>query len=173
MYLTPVLQQYPIAEGRHRREMKSNPAYAAFIAKVSKDPRLQKRDLFHFISRPVTRLPRVALQLESIFKLTDKEHPDIDTMPLVLTILSDFVKSTQPGVAVADAKVRFWALCENLVYRPGEIIVCVLLEVNWTCSLTGVRCRTWTCMTLSDIWSIRALSRDAIGLSLIGMDGGI
>lgn len=61
--------------------------------------------------------------LEQIFKLTDPEHPDLETMPLTLTILSDFVKSTQPGVQVADAKVKFWSLCEALVYRPGEIIV--------------------------------------------------
>lgn len=117
------IKQYPIAESRHRRELKSNQAYKALIDKALKDPRLMKRGLIDLISRPVTRLPRVSLILEHIYKLTDAEHPDIETMPLTLTILSDFVKSTQPGVAVADAKVKFWSLCESLIYRPGEIIV--------------------------------------------------
>lgn len=117
------IKQYPIAESRHRRELKANPAYAKFIEKALKDPRLKKRGLIDLISRPVTRLPRISLILEHIFKLTDAEHPDVETMPLTLTILSDFVKSTQPGVAVADSKVKFWSLCESLIYRPGEIIV--------------------------------------------------
>lgn len=124
------IKQYPIAEGRHRRELKSNPAYNVFIEKALKDPRLKKRSLIDLISRPVTRLPRVSLILEHIYKLTDPEHPDIETMPLTLTILSDFVKSTEPGVAVADAKVKFWSLCESLIYRPGEIIVCTRLGIS-------------------------------------------
>lgn len=103
--------------------MKTNQLYADFIEKASKEPRLSKRELVIFLSRPVTRFPRISLILEKIYKLTDPEHPDFETMPLTLTILSDFVKSTQPGVAVADAKVKFWALCESLIYRPGEIIV--------------------------------------------------
>jgi hypothetical protein len=95
------------------------------VTKALQDPRLKKRELLDLIFRPVTRLPRLSLLLEHAFKLTDPEHPDVETMPLTLTILSDFVKSTQPGVAVADAKVKFWSLCEALIYRPGEIIVSV------------------------------------------------
>lgn len=120
------IKQYPIAESRHRRELGLNPAYIALIDRALKDPRLMKRGLIDLISRPVTRLPRLSLILEHVYKLTDPEHPDIETMPLTLTILSDFVKSTEPGVAVADARVKFWSLCEGLVYRPGEIIV------SWT-----------------------------------------
>jgi hypothetical protein len=117
------IKQYPIAESRHRRELRSNPAYNALIENALKDPRLLRRGLIDLISRPVTRLPRVRLILEHVYKLTDPDHPDTETMPLTLTILSDFVKSTEPGVAVAEAKVKFWSLCESLIYRPGEIIV--------------------------------------------------
>ncbi|KAF8312518.1 hypothetical protein DL93DRAFT_2229023 [Clavulina sp. PMI_390] len=116
------IKQYPIAESRHRRELKANSKYRDFIEAALKDPRLLKRGIIDLISRPVTRLPRVSLTLQRIFDKTDKDHPDAETMPLTLNILSDFVKSTEPGVAVADAKVKFWALCEGLVYRPGEII---------------------------------------------------
>ncbi|KAK7690932.1 hypothetical protein QCA50_006035 [Cerrena zonata] len=36
--------------------------------------------------------------------------------------MHDFIKSTQPGIEAAEAKVKFWALCESLVYQRGEII---------------------------------------------------
>ncbi|KAF9507500.1 hypothetical protein BS47DRAFT_1366615 [Hydnum rufescens UP504] len=134
-------KQYPIAEDRHRRELKSNKAYAEFLQSVSRDPRLRRRDLITFISRPVTRLPRISLILEHIYKLTDPEHPDIETMPLTLTILSDFLKSTQVGIAVADARVKFWELCESLVYRPGEIIDMDLYDVQRHLVSAGVVAR--------------------------------
>lgn len=143
-YYEAYIKNYPIAISRHRRETVSNKVYAKFMEKQLKDPRLKKRGLVDFLSRPVTRIPRISLILEQVYKLSVKiqqeerasgrasEIEDADgdgdegTMPLTLSILSDFVKSTEPGVHVADAKVRFWALCESLVYRPGEIIVSYL-----------------------------------------------
>lgn len=44
-------------------------------------------------------------------------------MPVILSVLGDFIKSTQPGVEVAEAKVRFWAICEKLVFSAGEVLV--------------------------------------------------
>jgi RHO1 GDP-GTP exchange protein 1/2 len=117
------IKHYPLAEAKHRTELKRNPSYQAFIQKCSQDPRIRKRDLITFLSRPVTRLPRLSLVLEHINKLTDPEHPDTETLPLILGILSDFIKSTQPGIAAAEDKVKFWSLCESLVYQKGEIIV--------------------------------------------------
>jgi hypothetical protein len=72
----------------------------------------------------VTRLPRLCLLLEAILKLTDSEHPDGESLPLLIGILNDLVKSTQPGIAAAEGKVKFWSLCESLVYVKGEIVVC-------------------------------------------------
>ena len=62
--------------------------------------------------------------LEAILKLTDLQHPDKESLPLLISVLSDFVKSTQPGIAAAEGKVKFWNLCESLVYVKGEIVVC-------------------------------------------------
>lgn len=92
---------------------------------VSNDPRVRKRDLITFLSRPVTRLPRLNLLLDQTLKSTesDFEHPDLETLPLILEILSNCIKSTQPGIEVAESKVKFWSLCESLVYQKGEIIV--------------------------------------------------
>lgn len=44
-------------------------------------------------------------------------------MPLILGILSDFLKSTQPGIQAAEERVKFFTLGESLVFRKSEIIV--------------------------------------------------
>ncbi|KAF8968138.1 hypothetical protein BDZ97DRAFT_1916355 [Flammula alnicola] len=118
------IKHYPLAESHHRQQLKFNRSYEAFIHSVSNDPRIRKRDLITFLSRPVTKLPRLNLLLEQILKLTDTEydHPDLETLPIILGILKDFIKSTQPGIEAAESKVKFWELCESLVFQKGEII---------------------------------------------------
>lgn len=118
------IKHYPLAEARHRSELKRNSRYEAFIQQCSHNPRIRKRDIVTFLSRPVTRLPRLSLVLETIKKNTAPDHPDLDDLPTILSILSDFIKSTQPGIAAAESKVKFWSLCESLVFQKGEIIVC-------------------------------------------------
>ncbi|KAG5650366.1 hypothetical protein H0H81_012481, partial [Sphagnurus paluster] len=119
------IKHYPLSESYHRTELKRNPAYRKFVQSVASDPRIRKRDLITFLSRPVTRLPRLKLLLEQILKLTpdaEFEHPDRETLPIILSILGDFIKATQPGIEAAESKVKFWALCESLVFQRGEII---------------------------------------------------
>ena len=117
------IKHYPLSEARHRSELKRNPKYQKFLQDASHDSRIRKRDLVTFLSRPVTRLPRMSLLLESVLKHTDADHPDQESMPLVIGVLSDFIKSTQPGIEAAESKVKFWNVMENLVFRKGEIIV--------------------------------------------------
>jgi hypothetical protein len=50
--------------------MRRNPAYQAFLAKCGSEKGVKKRDLITFISRAVTRLPRLKLILESVEKYT-------------------------------------------------------------------------------------------------------
>jgi len=130
------IKSYPLAEARHRSELKKNPRYLEWLQKCYQDPRIRRRDLVTFISRPVTRLPRLLLFLEAILKLTHSDHPDSESLPLLITILSDFVKSTQPGIAAAEGKVKFWNLCESLVYVKGEIVVCRIDVVRESMVLT-------------------------------------
>ena len=54
----------------------------------------------------------------------DTGHTDYETISLILGILADFLKSIQPGIQAAEARVRFFTLSENLVFRKTEIIVC-------------------------------------------------
>ena len=117
------IKHYPLSEARHRSEMIRNKSYKTFLEGAAKDPRIKKRDLVTFISRPVTRLPRLLLVLDNILEHTDEGHPDLETIPLIKNILSDFLKSTQPGIDAANSKVKFWGVIENLVFKKEEIIV--------------------------------------------------
>ncbi|PIL35597.1 hypothetical protein GSI_02325 [Ganoderma sinense ZZ0214-1] len=116
------IAHYPLAEMRHRSEMRRNQRYQYLLQQCAQDPRVRKRDLITFISRPVTRLPRLLLLLENAKKYTEPDHPDFEAIPLVLGILKDFIKGTQYGIEAAEEKVRFWSLCESLSFQKGEII---------------------------------------------------
>ncbi|KAH0585155.1 hypothetical protein H2248_008413 [Termitomyces sp. 'cryptogamus'] len=133
------IKHYPLSESFHRNELKRNQAYNKFMEAISLDPRIRKRDLITFISRPVTRLPRLNLVLEKILKLTDKEHehPDLEALPIILGILGDFIKSTQPGIEAAESKVKYWELCESLLYQKGEIIDMDLYDDSRTLVYSG------------------------------------
>lgn len=136
------IKHYPIAEQRHRTELKYNKRYQEFMQECSQDPRVRKRDLITFLSRPVTRLPRLNLILEHIHKLTDANHPDSEDLPVILSILNDFLKSTQPGIEAAENKVKFWDLCESLIFNKGEIIVACFVLVPSSVLISCVR--NWT-----------------------------
>jgi hypothetical protein len=120
------IKHYPLAEQRHRTELKYNKHYQEFMQECSQDPRVQKRDLITFLSRPVTRLPRLNLILQHLHKLTDANHPDSEDLPVILSVLNDFLKSTQPGIEAAENKVKFWDLRESLIFSKEEII-----EMDW------------------------------------------
>ena len=94
------IKHYPLAESPHRKQLKTNRAYEVFILSVSTDPRIRNRDLIIFLSLPVTKLPCLNLLLEQTLKLTDLEHghPDIETLSIILDILKDCIKSTQPCI---------------------------------------------------------------------------
>ncbi|KAG0706814.1 hypothetical protein DFH29DRAFT_900165 [Suillus ampliporus] len=120
------IKHYPIAEERHRIELSRNESYQAFMQKCSQDPRVRKRDMITFLFRPVTRLPHLNLILEHIQGITEPGHPDLEDLPLLLSIMSDFLKSTQPGIAAAENRVKYWNVCESLVMPKGEII-----DLDW------------------------------------------
>lgn len=103
------------------------------MQQCSQDPRVRKRDMITFLSRPVTRLPRLHLILEHVHKITEPSHPDAEDLPLLLNILSDFLKSTQPGIAAAENRVKYWNVCESLVLPTGEILVCYMNVICVLC----------------------------------------
>lgn len=84
---------------------------------------MARKDFESLLSLPVTRLPRLRLQLKTVLKRTAPDHPDIEEVPPILDILEDLIKSAQPGIEVSEGKVNFWELCQSLIYQKGEIIV--------------------------------------------------
>lgn len=124
------IKHYPLAESHHRKMLARTPLYQSFVNSAASDPRIRKRDLITFLSRPVTRLPRLNLLLEQILKLTPDDHPDKEILPMILGILKDSIRATQPGIEAAESKVKFWALSESLVFRKGEIMVRILCTMT-------------------------------------------
>lgn len=121
------IKHYPLSEAYHRKELKRNAKYQYFLTQCGQDPRVRRRDLITFLSRPVTRLPRLQLLLAAVQKRTAADHTDRDNLATLIEVLTDFIKSTQPGIAAAEDKVKFWELCESLSYQKGEIIVRTLI----------------------------------------------
>ena len=52
-------------------------------------------------------------------------HEDIDSIPHVIEVIKALGKETEPGVASAKQKVELWRYNSNLVFKPGEAIVCM------------------------------------------------
>ena len=71
-------------------------------------------------------LPGLFSSLKSTLGCTTNDHPDQETLPLILDVMGDFIKATQIGVEASETRVNFWALCESLRYKEGEIIVNLL-----------------------------------------------
>jgi hypothetical protein len=61
--------------------------------------------------------------MRGFLSLVTAEHPDCENLPVILEILSDFLKSTQPGIAAAEGRVKFVLFCENVTFKRGELIV--------------------------------------------------
>ncbi|KZT00783.1 uncharacterized protein LAESUDRAFT_687612 [Laetiporus sulphureus 93-53] len=116
------IKHYPIAEKHHRSEMQSNTKYQYFIQQCTLDPRVRKRDLVTFLSRPVTRLPRLRLLVETALLHTESNHPDVQALAIIRDILGQVISSTQPGIDDAERRVKFWELCESLEYQREEIL---------------------------------------------------
>ncbi|OCH94369.1 hypothetical protein OBBRIDRAFT_141319 [Obba rivulosa] len=131
------IKHYPLAEERHRAELKRNTKYQYFLQQCAQGPRIRKRDLITFIARPVTRLARLRLLIENALKSTAPDHPDQEELPLIIEILGSLIKSTQPGIQAAESKVKFWNLCESLVYQKGEIIDMDLYDESRTLIYQG------------------------------------
>ncbi|KAI0752263.1 hypothetical protein BC629DRAFT_1297111 [Irpex lacteus] len=137
------IKHYPISEAHHRKELRRNPKYQYFLSQCSQDPRVRKRDFIIFLNRPITRLPRMILMLEQIQKHTAPDHPDQEVLPLILNILREFMRSTQPGIEAAEGKVKFWNLCETLAYQKGEIIDLDLYDESRTLLYQGTLARRY------------------------------
>ncbi|WWC85367.1 uncharacterized protein L201_000230 [Kwoniella dendrophila CBS 6074] len=116
------MKNYPFAEARVRREQERNPPFRAFLSQRNSYDLTRRRDISVFLSRPVTRLPRILLVLEALYKVTPCDHPDKDDIPTAMEILHGVIRSTQPGIESAENKIKLWNTAERLLFKKGEIV---------------------------------------------------
>ncbi|ORX39762.1 hypothetical protein BD324DRAFT_614892 [Kockovaella imperatae] len=116
------MKNYPFAEARVRREKAKNPGFRNFLEVRNTTQLTRKRDLSVFLSRPITRLPRLLLLLEALLRITPEDHPDHEEIPTVSAILTGALKASQPGIESAEAKIRLWNVAERMMFRKGEIV---------------------------------------------------
>lgn len=84
----------------------------------------------NFINRPIPRLLRYELLLKGILEETEPGHEDIESIPHVIDVIKALGKETEPGVFSAKQKVELWRYNSNLVFKPGESIVSVVLYMD-------------------------------------------
>lgn len=82
-----------------------------------------------FINRPIPRLLRYELLLKQILGETSVGSEDRGAIPQVIEVISALAKDTEPGVASAKQKVELWKYNSNLVFKPGESVVCTILPL--------------------------------------------
>lgn len=97
----------------------------------------------NFVHRPVARLARYELLLTQVMKETSSNHEDRETIPQTLEVLRSLLKETNTGVKSANERVEIWRYNQNLVFKPGEAIVCdVFLAQRRGLMIIS---RTWIC----------------------------
>lgn len=91
---------------------------------------MKKREFNSLLIRPVTHLPRLQLLLDTMNKYTAPEHEDQGTLPVASGVLKEFIKSAERGIQSAREKVKYWELCESLVFTHGEGMVCLFSSLG-------------------------------------------
>lgn len=118
------MKNYPFAEARVRRESVKNQEFHKFLELRNTASLTNRRDIFTFLSRPVTRLPRIILLLGELLKVTPEEHADKEDIPVLKEMLERVVKDTEHGIEAAAVKIKLWNIAERLLFKKGEITVC-------------------------------------------------
>ncbi|KAJ9102459.1 hypothetical protein QFC21_002859 [Naganishia friedmannii] len=99
-------------------EKKNNPKFTAFLEKCISTPGTNRQGFQHFINRPVHKLPRLKMQLESVLSTLEKlelyDHTDTITLPQVVELISIQGKSINKAVKEMEPKVRLRSLPNQL-----------------------------------------------------------
>ena len=97
----------------------------------------------NFINRPIPRLLRYELLLKNVLDETPPGHEDRNEIPSVLELIKALGKETEPGVVSAKQKVELWRYHSNLVFKPGEFVVCGPYAHAYIRAKRDIR--IWTC----------------------------
>jgi hypothetical protein len=102
--------------------------FNGWMQQCVRHPDAHRLDMKNFINRPIPRLLRYELLLKGVLDETPQNHDDRKEIPQVLEVIKALGKDTEPGVVSAKQKVELWRYNSNLVFKPGEAIVRVLLR---------------------------------------------
>lgn len=87
--------------------------------KCTSTPGTNRQGFQHFINRPVHKLPRLKMQLESILSTLEKlelyDHTDTITLPQVVELIGIQGKSINKAVKEMEPKVRLKSLPSQLL----------------------------------------------------------
>ncbi|KAG9075486.1 hypothetical protein FS749_012835, partial [Ceratobasidium sp. UAMH 11750] len=116
------IPHYPIAEYMFDEEKANNKDFKDFVERQTRVSDSRKHELKMFIHRPVARLPRYELLLRDIMGASPMDHEDRESIPQIIEIISELVRSTNAAIGTAKQKVEIWNYASNLVWKPGEMI---------------------------------------------------
>ena len=94
-------------------------------------PESRKLELNGYLTKPTTRLARYPLLLEAVNKHTPEDNPDKQTLSQVVAMIREFLGKVNVETGKAENRFNLMQLDQQLVYRPGEYVVCLVLYF-WT-----------------------------------------
>lgn len=68
--------------------------------------------------------------LQAMLRETPTAHEDLETIPTLLDLIKSLGKETEPGVAFTKQRVELWRYNANLVFKAGEYVVCLSLNLS-------------------------------------------
>lgn len=138
----------------------TDPSVVVILQEAQRNPEARKLNLKSFINRPISRILRYDLLLKRILGETPENHEDQKSIPEVLPVVRDLNKAMDHAIVAPKRKVEMWRYHRNLVWRPGEEMVCYLFIVIGICVrndvLTNLYNRTWTFWMRPGLWFIPA-----------------
>jgi hypothetical protein len=133
-------------------------------------PEANRQDMKAFVNRPIPRLLRYQLLMESVLKETPADHEDRAAIPQLLEVIKSLGKETEPGVAGAEQKVEVWRYNTHLVFKPGEQVVRARVGGGGKSAVLSRR-RTWTSSMRAGLSFTRASSSASRRQALSGTAG--
>lgn len=104
-------------------EKSKNPSFAAFVNKVERLPQSRKLELNGYLTKPTTRLGRYNLLLREILKHTPKNHPDQETIPKAMSIISKFLTDVNRETGKTENRFNLDLLDERLINKNISSLV--------------------------------------------------
>jgi hypothetical protein len=116
-----------IGKYEFEKEKSANPWFADFVNKTERLPQSRKLELNGYLTKPITRLGRYNLLLREILKHTPKDHPDQETIPRVMSIISRFLADVNKETGKTENAFNLKLLDDNLINKNISNFVSTML----------------------------------------------